>query len=277
MLEAVFFGLDPRLLGLIVLIVLFLATEAGFRLGRPYAGQIESSQRSQATTLQAAILGFLALVLSFTYSGSYNRFDTRRQLVIQEANAIETTYLRAGTMPEKMRERTRALLRDYVITRTPTPMPKAVERAIAKAERLHEALWKQAEQFSRSGADPARKTLFISSLNETIDLHTSRVAAYLYRAPPALLFVLHVGAVIAVLFMGYVTGLDNRRFYIGLGAMVVLITILLTVIVDLENARMGFITASQQPLLDVQENIGAVGPEGPPRGFQPGSRLPGTE
>ena len=146
MLEAVFFGFDPRLLGLVTLIVLFLATEVGFRLGRRYAGLLGSSERSQATTLQAAILGFLALVLSFTYSGSYGRFDTRRQLVIEEANAIETTFLRAGTMPEELRERTRTLLRDYVITRTPKPRLEAIRRAIAESERLQGKSWRLAER-----------------------------------------------------------------------------------------------------------------------------------
>lgn len=257
MLEALFYGVNPELLGIGTLILLILAAEVGFRIGRRRAASGKGGGGSQITTLLGAILGFLALVLSFTFSGSYSRFDTRRQLVIKEANAIETTYLRAQTMSEPQRERTSELLRRYVMTRVPAANAESVRQAIAEAGQLHDELWAEAVRFSRSDADPARKTLLLGSLNETIDLHTERVAAYLFRAPPVVLLGLELGALLAVFFMGYATGLDGRRHLFGLTVMVVLITLLLTVIVDLESGTKGLIHPSQQPLLDVQHNIGA--------------------
>ena len=273
MLGTLFYGTDPRLLGPAIGAVLVLAAEAGFRIGRRHAKATGGSGRSpQVTTLEAAILGLLTLVLSFTYSGSYSRFDTRRQVIIQEANAIETAYLRAGMMPQQERERTRDLLRRYASIQVPSP--EALERALAETKRLQQKLWREAERFSRSGADAGRKALLVSAINQTIDLHTSRLANFLFHAPASLLLILNLGAALAVLFMGYASGLDNQRFWIGQGVMIVLLTVLLVVILDLENSQKGAIQPSRQPLFEVQQSIGAPGFGRPPpeQGAGPGKR-----
>jgi hypothetical protein len=263
MMEALVYGLHPWVLGLILTLVLFLAVEVGFRVGRRRAEGLADTEKSQSMTLQAAVLGFLALLLGFSFSVSFSRFDTRRRLVIDEANAIETTYLRAGILPPAQQQRVRGLLRGYSLSRTPRATKLDVDRALAQSERLHTEFWREAERFGLSDADPGRKTLFTSSLNEMIDLHTERVAAYLFRAPPASLLLLGGAGLLAVVVMGYATGVNRRRQTLGLTVMVVLIAGLTTVIVDLENGRAGVVQPSRQPLLDVQKNIGALDAAGP--------------
>ena len=258
MMERLVYGLHPWLLGTVLLAVLLLAVEAGFRVGRRRAEMLADNEKSQSMTLQAAVLGFLALLLGFSFSVSFGRFDTRRRLVIQEANAIETTYLRAGLLPAAQREHVRQLLRDYALTRTPDPNRVAAERSIARSERLQDELWREAEVFGLSDADPGRKTLFTGSLNEMIDLHGERVAAYLFRAPPSALVLLAVGGLLAVLVMGYATGVNRRRQTLGLVVMVVLIMAVTTIIIDLENSAKGLVQPSREPLLDLQRNIGAT-------------------
>jgi hypothetical protein len=258
MLETLVYGLHPWLLAVILLAVLLVAMEAGFGVGRRRAETLADNEKSQSMTLQAAVLGFLALLLGFSFSVSFSRFDTRRRLVIQEANAIETTYLRAGILPEAQRERVRQLLRAYSLSRTPDPNQVAVERAIARSEQLQDELWQEAEQFGLSDADPGRKTLFTNSLNQMIDLHAERVAAYLFRAPPSAMLLLGGGGVLAVMVMGYASGVNRRHQTLGLLVMVVLIVSVTTIIMDLENSGKGLIQPSRQPMLDVQKNIGAL-------------------
>jgi hypothetical protein len=263
MLETLVYGLHPWLLAVILLLVLLVAVEAGFRAGRRRAEALADTEKSQSMTLQAAVLGFLALLLGFSFSVSFSRFDTRRRLVIQEANAIETTYLRAGILQEGQRDRVRQLLREYSLSRTPDPNQVAVDRAIARSQQLQDELWQEAEQFGLSDADPGRKTLFLNSLNQMIDLHAERVAAYLFRAPPSAMLLLAGGGVLAVMVMGYASGVNRRHQTLGLVVMVVLIVSVTTVIMDLENSGKGLIQPSRQPLLDVQKNIGAVKTDAP--------------
>jgi hypothetical protein len=118
-------------------------------------------------------------------------------------------------------------------------------------------MWRQAERISRYNIDPARKTLFINSLNQMIDLHGQRVANYLFRAPPTAVLLLAGSGFIAVLVMGYASGVSRRRQTLGLTVMVILIVAVTAVIIDLENSGRGLIKPSQQPLLDAQRTIGA--------------------
>jgi len=65
----------------------------------------------------AAELGLLAFLLAFTFGIGASRFEMRRQILIDEANAIGTTYLRAAMLPTPQREDARRLLKEYVDVR----------------------------------------------------------------------------------------------------------------------------------------------------------------
>jgi hypothetical protein len=92
----------------------------------------------------AAILGLLAFLLAFTFGMAASRFDTRRELVLDEANAIGTTYLRAALLPEPHRTEIRSLLRDYVDLRLQAAQPEMTVPALAGSEELQGRLWAQA-------------------------------------------------------------------------------------------------------------------------------------
>lgn len=95
MADEVFYGVDIWII-LVASIVLFLvATESGFRIGRRAQTGAGEGSRSEIGTLQGAMLGLLALLLGFTFSMAMSRFEARKQLVLDESNAIGTTFLRA--------------------------------------------------------------------------------------------------------------------------------------------------------------------------------------
>src|SRR5215469_16174147 len=96
-----------------ILLVVLLSVECGYRLGRYRRNRHEQEKETPVGTMVGATLGLLAFILAFTFGLAAARFDTRRQVLLDEANAIGTSYLRAGILPERG-EQIRGLLRDYV-------------------------------------------------------------------------------------------------------------------------------------------------------------------
>jgi hypothetical protein len=112
-----FYRLDLRVIFLLTIALFALATEVGFRLGRWVKAKVPESAKSHIGTLEAAVLALLALMLGFSFAMSLSRYDTRRDLVLAEADAIDTTYLRAQLLPSPHNEEVPKLLRKYVDVR----------------------------------------------------------------------------------------------------------------------------------------------------------------
>ena len=119
-----------------------LATEAGFLLGRRSQSAVDEPSQSQIFAIQGAILGLLALLLGFAYAMATFRYDTRRQFLLEEANVIDKTFLRAQLLPEPPREEVSNLLRRYVELRLEAGnSAKALRKVSEATERLHKRLW----------------------------------------------------------------------------------------------------------------------------------------
>jgi hypothetical protein len=104
----------------------------------------EEEKEAPVGSMVGATLGLLAFMLAFTFGMAENRFEDRRQVVLSEANAIGTAYLRAAMLPEPMRTDSRNLLREYVDVRLEGTRPGKTEQSISKSEELHERLWLEA-------------------------------------------------------------------------------------------------------------------------------------
>src|SRR5262245_50288384 len=101
----------------ITIAILALSIEAGFRVAGYRQKHSRDEPPASVGPIVAPILGLLAFMLAFTFGMAGSRFEARRQVVLTEANAIGTTYLRAGLLPEPMRTEVQGLLRQYVDTR----------------------------------------------------------------------------------------------------------------------------------------------------------------
>jgi hypothetical protein len=233
--------------------------ELGFLLGRRTQAISDEPAKTQSFTVTAASFGFLALLLAFASSSAGARFDTRRQLAVDEANAIGTTYLRAQLLPEPYGSEAASLLRDYVDVR--------VEwyRALDDGERLDEAnevteayqqqLWAQAVAAGQEDPRAETYSLFTQSLNEVIDLHTKRLAGVENRIPPTYLYLLLVGGVLSVVALGYGAGLGNRRNILGRILVSLLVVLVIFVVVDLDRPGGGVIEEGQRSMLRLQESL----------------------
>ena len=188
--------------------VVLLAVEGGFRLGQYRRRRSEQEDRPPVGEMVAATLALLAFMLAFTFGLAASRFDVRRGLVIDEANAIGTTYLRAGLLPEPHRSDVRSLLREYVDVRLEAVQPGKLSRSIGRSEELHARLWAHAVAVGEKNPGSIVVGLFIASLNEVIDLHAKRLALGVRnRIPGTIWAALSFVAIIGTSVMGYHAGL----------------------------------------------------------------------
>ena len=172
--------------------------EGGFRVGRWWQEREPGEQEGPTGMLVGSILALQAFLLAVTIGMASDRFDARRAVVLQEANAIGTTYLRAGYLPEPASSEIRELLREYVPLRIVVTESADIQTAIAKSVAIHQALWAIAEDTARTTERGDLVALFIESLNETIDLHETRVTAGSARVPQTVLLLLVGGSALGL-------------------------------------------------------------------------------
>ncbi len=252
------YSVDLRLIFVCAIFLFFLAFEGGFRFGRLMHPKADESTRTWITTIDAAILGILALLLGFTFSMALSRYDLRKELVLEEANTIGTTYLRAQLLPEPYRMEISGLLRQYVDVRLEGRQQLGkLREAIVKSEQLLDQLWACAVDASKAKrvSASAYVPLFLNSLNEMIDLHAKRLAAFENRVPQMVLALLFVCGTMTIMITGYGCGLSERRNLIPTSMMSVILAMVILVIMDLDRPGRGFIKVSQQAMIRLQQSL----------------------
>jgi hypothetical protein len=240
---------------LVTVVVVLLSVEIGYRLGEFRKRRSEGEKEAPVGAMVGATLGLLAFMLAFTFGLAASRFDDRRQVVLAEANAIGTTYLRAALLPQPLAGETRDLLREYVDVRLEAAQPGNVDQAIVKSEQLQNHLWSQAVAAAEKDRSPITG-LFIQSLNEVIDLHAKRVMVALRsRIPGAIWMALYLLVVLAMLSMGYHAGLTGTRRSLAGLALALAFSAVLILIVDLDRPGRGLLQVSQQSMIDLRKGM----------------------
>jgi hypothetical protein len=256
-----FYSMPIWLIGCGLLVLLLLAVEAGVRAGTRVRAQRKGEGTADLGTIQGAVLGLLGLLLAFTYSLAAGRQDARRGLLVREANAIGTAYLRAGLLPEPRRGELRVILRQYVDSRiAPDDVvqdPVRLAEAVQRSERVLQTLWPAASRNIESQPPTVLDSLMFQSLNEVIDLHTERLAAFEYRIPQIILWLLFVVAAMAMAMTGFGGGLSGRRSLFFTSMLALLVAAVIMVILDLDHPRRGFIHISQQPMIQLRDSLRA--------------------
>jgi hypothetical protein len=255
-------SVDLRFIDSVSLPVVFLAVVAitlaaiavGFLVGRRHANE---SNHGPVGAVVGATSGLLAFMLAFTFGGAASRFDTRKELLLEEVNAIGTTYLRAGLLLEPHRTNARTLLREYVDARASVAVdPEAANlaRRMAESEQIQARLWQDVAAMTTVERDSEVDGLYIASLNDVIDYHTRRVTvAFQYRVPPTIWVFLLLVTVLAMGALGYDFGLQGSRRYKVSAVLAVTFAAVIVLIADLDRPTQGFLKVSQQPMLDLQK------------------------
>ena len=237
--------------------IVFLASEFGWRLGIRTKGHGASGNIS---ALEQSLLGLLALIIGFIFLMALMRFEARREAVLNEANAIGTTALRARLLPAPHREEALKLLREYAQIRI-IPAGKSFAELSAIVDRsnhIQEALWQQVKALSIKDNNMVPTGVFILTLNEMIDNHGKRLAALQNFIPHSVLLMLSGIAAVTCGFAGYASGLDPLRTRLPVFITAFLVCSVIFVVLDLDRPNVGFIIVSQQPMIDTLASLSAI-------------------
>ena len=151
----------------------------------------------------------------------------------------------------------RELLREYARLRVNTADEDQLDANFDRSGEIQGELWSILEPLARETLDSEVLALYISSLNDMIDLGETRLTAIEYaRVPETVILLLVLGAAVAIGMVGFHAGLHRRRSLISAVVLVITLGAVITLVVDLDRPRRGFIQVSQQPLVDLIDQIG---------------------
>ncbi len=235
--------------------------EMGRRLGLRRIVPDSDSARAGFGVVEGAIFALMGLLVAFTFSGAASRFDMRRHLVVEEANAIGTAYLRLDLLPVSTQTALRESFRQYVEARLETyrklPDIVAAKQAMAQATLLQGQIWSQALAACQEAPQPATM-LLLPALNAMIDITTTRSVATQIHPPQVIFVMLCVLALASSLLAGYsMAGGRPSSYWIHMLVFAVIMALTVYVILDLEYPRLGLIRvdAVDQVLVDLRDSM----------------------
>jgi hypothetical protein len=248
----------PTLL-LCSLALFLMALEAGYRLGQRRQDKTDDPDKSHTSALQGATLGLLALLLGFTFAMAVSRFDNRKTVILDQANAIGTAELRSRLLGSPHVEKAAPLFRDYVETwlqyRAAGTDSATVEAADKRASDLENQLWNIARDVTAADPHSQPASLFTSALNDMIDMHEKRNRSLKDRVPDAVIWLLFAVSALALGQVAYSCGLNGRRRQVANVTFAFVIALVLVIILDIDRPRRGWVQVSQESMIRLQQSL----------------------
>jgi len=239
-------------------LIMLLVLETGRRIGKRYYSMEESEHhRGNRILVESAIYGLLGLLIAFTVSGAANRFDARRTLTVQEANAIGTAYLRLDLLPAAAQPELRRKFRRYAEARLAVfrllPDFEASNAEAVRANELQRSIWNEVIA-ALPGVPQSATLMLLPALNEMFDITSSRAIAAQAHTPLVILCALAVLALFCCLLAGYgLAGENPHGSALRMIGFALVVTLTIFVILDLDYPRVGLIRLdyADQALIDV--------------------------
>jgi hypothetical protein len=242
-------------------LALFFGMLVLLEVGREIGSRPSARETQGAGVVDGAVFGLLGLLVAFTFSGATSRFDVRRHLIVEEANAIGTAYLRLDLLPAEAQPMLRESFRRYVDSRLETyrklPDVSAAREELAISAKLQEDIWRDAVTACRGAGAQQATMLLLPALNAMIDITTTRTMAA-QAHPPTVVFALLSGMALAsALLAGYAMAGAKSRSWLHMLSFAAAIAVAVYVILDLEYPRLGLIQvdAFDQVLVDARESM----------------------
>src|SRR5437899_935335 len=241
----------------ILAVVLLALSEFGWRVGLARS-RVKPGQMKDGGSVPAAVLTLLGLLLGFTFAMAVSRHETRRELVVQEANSIHTTARRAQLLPEPQAASVGRLLREYVALRIEAHRETQFSHRFASLRQgsadLHRRLWNEAVAAAAKQPTPITAS-FIVSLNETIDFEATRIAAKRNHVPGAVWLLLLCVAGCGLWLTGWEAGIARGHPFLARFLFPILIAVVIALITDIDTPRGGLITLDDRPLLELNDSL----------------------
>jgi hypothetical protein len=235
--------------------------EVGYVLGRWYQRRTPEEKEGPTGMIVGSILALMAFLLAITMGMATDRYDTRRGLVMAEANAVGTAHLRTGYLPEPVAAESRRLLGEYITLRIAPENLEGARETVAQSREVLAELWAITEELAREDPTSPLLAIYVEAVNEVIDVENERsYAGVNVRVPETVMLLLFVGSVLTLGMVGLSAGLTGRRSLLTALAMIVVLGAVVTLIVDIDRPQTGSVTISQQPIIELAEQIGPAPP-----------------
>ena len=257
-------GLSLVGLAVAIFLSMLIASLVGYgarQLERRLTVRTEEPEHSQESYLVGGMIGLMALLLAFSFSIALDRFDERRHLVVQEANAIGTSYLRAQMLDEPHRSRLSSLLVAYTDNRIKLAniSPEQLNAQLAINDKLLTEIWAAVAASRDSASAHGISVPLLNTFNEVIDLDTERKISRTVKMPNEVLELLFGFLLLTAAVLGYV--LEERRGRIGAAVLFVLLSLYVAVIADLNRPTSGNIREAQDAMLMLQASLKSQPPQ----------------
>ena len=258
--------IDPTVVGSALAGFLFVGILAALALGR-WLGKRAVARYGPAAlpnvgSLETAVFALLGLLIAFSFSGALSRFDSRRALVVDEANALGTAYVRLDLVPASAQPKLKETFRKYVDARIETylllPDVVAAKASLARSEELQAEIWSQAIAAVRAPGSPlAAELLVLPALNDVFNITTVRGGATMIH-PPVIIYAMLIGLALAsALLAGYQTAGEKAYDWVHQIGFAGIVAFTVYVILDIEYPRLGFvrIDAMDQVMVNVRSGM----------------------
>ncbi|MFV8780853.1 hypothetical protein ACNKU7_00390 [Microbulbifer sp. SA54] len=240
-------------------LLVMVALAFGYAAGRRFTRRHETLQDASLGSAVAATLGLLAFMLAFTFNMTADRFSQRKALLMEDVNAIGTTYLRADFLSEEGRGEARTLLREYAALRSFSPNKFGEEefaQANRRTEEIQKMLWALVDRHLQQNFDPTRLRAFYEPLNQMIDLHALRIqVGMVHKIPTAIWVALYAITAFAMFGMGMQLGVSGSASPLAAVALALSFSLVIVLIADLDRSYEGWLLVDQGPMKALAESL----------------------
>lgn len=235
------------LLLLFLIIAIIGVQRVGWWWGRKRLDLFGEKANEGLGALDAAVFGLMGLLLAFTFTGAAGRFDHRRDLIVDEVNALGTAWLRMDLLPEPAREEVRGLFRQYLDGRIaayaqPDPVQARVQLT-EHTDRFQTLIWQRLMAATRE-TPSLQQAALLPAVNEAFDVATTRMLATEMHPPLPIYGLLVTMVLISGFLAGFSQAKASRQSWLHIAGFAATTTLALYLIVDLEHPRLGLIRVS---------------------------------
>lgn len=220
-----------------------------------------SRRLSKNKIIEGSLFALMGLLIAFTFSSARERFDVRRDLVIDEANAIKTAYLRLDLLPEPVRTNVKESLKKYLNIRLAIykkmPHINNAMPELQQSKKLQQDIWSLSVNHCQHENNSAACIVLLPALNEMIDLANTRFETTRIHPPPVILLTLIILALISAVLSGYSISEKSTWPSLHIWLYAIIISFTIFIIINLEYTRFGFVPISyfNEVLVDISKNI----------------------
>lgn len=246
---------------LVTIIIVLIALRVGYQLAIVLKRKKNIIDDGPAGTLVASVMGLLAFILAFAFSSTTDRFNTRKQLLLEEVNAIETAYMRADLIPEPYQAEAKDAIRTYVDLRVElVDAPDSLIYYVDQSIQVQNKMWDIVQAISKEELQNADiVSLFVEAVTNVIEMQNNRfTVGVIYKIPQEVWFLLYTLILFSMVSMGYLFGLKQELNWSMFLILSIAFSAVIILIADLDKsgaATNSIIQINQQPLIDLQKRI----------------------